>query len=1028
MADFFWLTFVSLLGIQNEEQCVPALGKAMGVQGLLKFILSNTCTREKVGLKQFAKSHLVKTGRQPELLCDFTSVVTWLLSSMDHAMVESGGAPPQCFLYGGVLKRYSERVLSFVEVIQNLGVSVVFFVESCPVTKDELSALYETYTTDYSRKQEEAINALQICASYQDMSQLKWSLKESVVGHVIFTLECAANVQVMYCHGQVMSKAISYMQTNQHVCGILSSNTSYAIGSGCGLFLIDLFGMDVKRATPSLPHLKEDQDLTCEVVWSTWLASSLDISLDQLADMAILCGNEYTRLLNKKSPVLHALGISHANVLEVVRWLRRQGGNLADVDIMKEFLDSNPRYQEVMEISHCTYSPSKLPQSADVLDVCPVLKQAVSVGGFLSPQMVSIVVSGVYWRPALIEPEVLNCPRFCDVTLLIRMFVYALVGMSGVTEVGFITGNSNLSQIPVEVISHVELPPLLSLSKNERLSILYRLITYPGVFECAGDFESLVSTAVEDSGAVAVDVPSDGIILLCTMIFMRAANTRMKPSPKIFICELEALLMTILFSISGLPPLNIEHIPPAKGVTLASWYSHVLEQTYWLAACLGLSRDLPPPGQLFSAQQYIPFHLASNLCEDLEEGSFDSLWQKLQQVCVLYQEVWKLPPVLELRAELLLKESIPPLSKMLPMFTSSVEAVSTNETLRELADPLKCLHSSSSPSPSESAGGFTLDLDDSGLSAAESALSQCREELSFTQECNATEEDHYFSSPSLGPCMCEVDTCEDMVGIFDSGSDDSASLVQNEYATAQEGDLVLSDAEDMSDAEDKPGDDSAAYTEELAAMDVTCTTLCSDSTDHQGEEATPTTVLTSGDVMATTGATPTSLDCNVETTAVENDQVCTMPTSDPSPAPIPHGMGGKRKTTHYKAAKKRTPHAKVPEADLPIMDHRSRILQLIREHTVVCIEGETGCGKSTKVPQFILEDALSEGEGGAFCRILVTQPRRVAAIKLAERVAAERGEQLGDLVGYCVGGDHHKAAKTRLTYCTTGYLLQVNAM
>ena len=43
-------------------------------------------------------------------------------------------------------------------------------------------------------------------------------------------------------------------------------------------------------------------------------------------------------------------------------------------------------------------------------------------------------------------------------------------------------------------------------------------------------------------------------------------------------------------------------------------------------------------------------------------------------------------------------------------------------------------------------------------------------------------------------CMCEVDTFEDMVGIFDSGSDDSASLVQNEYATAQEGD---SDAEDM---------------------------------------------------------------------------------------------------------------------------------------------------------------------------------------------------------------------------------------
>lgn len=1010
----------------------------MGVQGLLQFILGNPSTREKVGLRQFAKAHLVKTGLQPELLCDFSSVMTWLLSSLDHALVESGEAPPQCLLYGGVLKRYSERVLSFVEVVQNLGVAVVFCVESCPVTKDQLSALYETYIADCSRKQEEAVNVLQICASYQGMSQLKWSLKESLVGHVIFMLECAANVRVMYCHGQVMSKAISYMQANQHVCGILSSNTSYAIGAGCGLFLIDFFGLDMKRATPSLPCLKEDQDLMCEVVWSTWLASSLEVSLHQLADMAVLCGNEYTRLLNKKTPVLHALGISRVGVLEVVKWLRKQRVDLSDVCAMKEFLTSNPRYREVMEISHRTYSASKLPQSADVLDVCPVLKQAVSVGGFLSPQTVSVVVSGVYWRPTLIEPEVLNCPRFCDITLLIRMFVYALVGVSEVTEVGYITANGNLSQIPVEVIPHVELPPLLALSKNERLSVLYRLVTHPGVFECADDLRSIVSTAVEDSVA---DMPSggggDGIILLCTMVFMRAANTRMKPSPKIFICELEALLVTILFSISGLPPLNIEHIPPAKGVTLASWYSHVLEQTYWLAACLGLSRDLPPPGELFSTQQYIPFHLASNLCEDLEESSFDSLWRKLQQVCALYQGVWKLPPVLELRAELLLKDSVPPLSKILPMFASSVEAVSTNEVLRELADPLKGQCSASvlspSPSPSDSAGGFTLDLDDSGLSAAESALSQCREELSFTQECNATEEDHYFSSPSLGPCMCEVDTCEDMDGMFDSGSDDSASLVQSEYATAQEGHLVLSAAEDMPTSLGDDSAENAVLEEELAAMDATCTTICCDSTENQesveGDEATPTTILTSNEVIAI----PTSLECDVENTAVEKDLTGT-PIYDAMPTPIPRGVGGKRKTAgvgHYKTAKRksqREPTAKVPEADLPIMEHRSRILELVREHTVICIEGETGCGKSTKVPQFILEDALSEGKGGASCHILVTQPRRVAAIKLAERVAAERGERLGDVVGYCVGGDHHKAAKTRLTYCTTGYLLQVNAV
>lgn len=64
---------------------------------------------------------------------------------------------------------------------------------------------------------------------------------------------------------------------------------------------------------------------------------------------------------------------------------------------------------------------------------------------------------------------------------------------------------------------------------------------------------------------------------------------------------------------------------------------------------------------------------------------------------------------------------------------------------------------------------------------------------------------------------------------------------------------------------------------------------------------------------------------------------------------------------------------------------------------VVIISGETGCGKTTQIPQYILESEI-DSDRGAFCNIICTQPRRISAITVSERVASERGEELGESV------------------------------
>ncbi|KAI5068622.1 hypothetical protein GOP47_0016967 [Adiantum capillus-veneris] len=108
---------------------------------------------------------------------------------------------------------------------------------------------------------------------------------------------------------------------------------------------------------------------------------------------------------------------------------------------------------------------------------------------------------------------------------------------------------------------------------------------------------------------------------------------------------------------------------------------------------------------------------------------------------------------------------------------------------------------------------------------------------------------------------------------------------------------------------------------------------------------------------------------------------------------------------------------------LPAYKERDSFLLAVKRHQVLVVSGETGCGKTTQLPQYILESEIQAGQGGS-CNIICTQPRRISAISVAERVAVERGEQLGESVGYKVRLEGMRGMSTRLLFCTTGILLR----
>ncbi|PNS15386.1 ATP-dependent RNA helicase DHX36 [Sphaceloma murrayae] len=114
--------------------------------------------------------------------------------------------------------------------------------------------------------------------------------------------------------------------------------------------------------------------------------------------------------------------------------------------------------------------------------------------------------------------------------------------------------------------------------------------------------------------------------------------------------------------------------------------------------------------------------------------------------------------------------------------------------------------------------------------------------------------------------------------------------------------------------------------------------------------------------------------------------------------------------------------------ELPMYQFREHALQAVRQHQVTILCGETGCGKSTQMPSFILEDQLSQGRA---CRIYCTEPRRISAISLAQRVSEELGEGKNavgtnrSMVGYAIRLESQTSTSTRLVYATVGIVLRM---
>lgn len=120
------------------------------------------------------------------------------------------------------------------------------------------------------------------------------------------------------------------------------------------------------------------------------------------------------------------------------------------------------------------------------------------------------------------------------------------------------------------------------------------------------------------------------------------------------------------------------------------------------------------------------------------------------------------------------------------------------------------------------------------------------------------------------------------------------------------------------------------------------------------------------------------------------------------------------------AAEKKALSMEETRKSLPIYVYRDELLAALEEYQILVIVGETGSGKTTQLPQYLHEAGYTKGGLKVGC----TQPRRVAAMSVAARVADEMGVKLGNEVGYAIRFEDNTSDKTVLKYMTDGMLLR----
>ena len=512
---------------------------------------------------------LRQDGLRPEIVCDLNAILSWLWPDQLSSDLEED------------LDTMVSKVNHFVQTMRYIGCEPVFFVESaigCDQTDFHLLL---------PSLREEYLNRLTFQSHY---TQLTYLLKPLLFIQAEMTL-INLNIKVIRCHGNTVSEVYAYA-LQQQVCGILSTNPDFLLLTDC--CFIDLAEFDLKKALRHQNAINSQPlDILYAITSIDTLLLDLNISKEQLIDVAILSGNIYTHRLNILYKLASYLGLKEDTIDELLRYVRKRESPIFEEDAQLAHLcEVNPDYQRAVTRSYHLYlSPQQLSAPSPINSLSYWVSRRMQ-DHQMSSITYAVVNSTCYWRRMVFENIAVGRESIHCLLVPFRKVFYKLLGVEKVSEYGCTSGKSFTKTdifVPVEEndpdIILQQILDIQVLSLGQKLYIAFKLLL---------DKEIVVQTSLLQT--LSLDSVTDGTLvkhaILCLSLHIYGQYLARLPN------ELNGLLQFIFTHQVGISTL-VPSKPCERSLVISSWFSHLLETIYHVFEVLDLDYYLPQPKEIF---------------------------------------------------------------------------------------------------------------------------------------------------------------------------------------------------------------------------------------------------------------------------------------------------------------------------------------------------------------------------------------------------------------------------------------------